>query len=148
MAFGRKPVTSPPSNGRSGGGRDPGSQQTQRTLRPSLAPELRLQLYSRCVATVAAPQSRIIMGKVHICASPACPCYECSNCKRKMTQKSKFVTHQRHGVCAGLLTPEQKARDLAGRLAKEQGTTASTPPPTPPTTPPPTAAPTSAPPSE
>jgi hypothetical protein len=64
---------------------------------------------------------------------------------RKMIQKSKFVIHQRYGKCAGLLTPEQKARDLAGRLATEQSAAASIPPPTPPTTPSPTAA---APPSE
>ena len=50
---------------------------------------------------------------MHKCSGPGCPCYECSGCKRRQVQRSKFLTHQMYGHCARSLSREQKDRDLA-----------------------------------
>ena len=54
--------------------------------------------------------------KEHRCKDEQCPCFECSVCQKKVANKNKIKHHQNTSECRLLLTPEQKARDLRGRL--------------------------------
>ena len=54
--------------------------------------------------------------KAHQCESDNCPCFECSACNKRLVLRCKIKHHQNTSDCRLLLTPEQKARDLLGRL--------------------------------
>ena len=58
-------------------------------------------------------------GRFHRCDGPGCPCYECSGCKRRQVQRSKFISHQTFGLCARTLSREQKDRDLARQNVRD-----------------------------
>ena len=48
----------------------------------------------------------------HQCKTVECQCYECSACKKRLVERSKFKKHQNTSDCRHVLSVEQKASDL------------------------------------